>query len=389
MKWRIVLIVIFLILTSGVANYKELNELAIVSSLGIEKSEDGNYKVSVQVMNSKKSDSGTESSGSQSNITVYTSEDKTVQAALRSIINESPKKLHPSHLKLLIISEEVAREGVHPALDLFIRNTDVNYDTILLIAKEGSAPLDIISTLTPIEMNPSANISDSLEETYKYEGTAIKKTLYSILDETIKDYHEALVSSVELVGKKEEGKKLDNIESSVPETKVVISDVAYFNGDKMVGYISKNDAKVYNMINNDLKNTIIQLNKESVNLAFEVLQSKCKKNLKINDGKISIKLSFDITANLVEASGKITIRDEKDLKEFENALARKITNMVNEYLNNLETKYMVDISGFGDMLYKKYYKDFIKISKNYLNNIDFSVETKVSLENEGSVLRND
>ena len=103
MRWRILILAIALIVGGGIANYKELNELAIVSSIGIDKSENGNYLVSVQVMNSKKPNSSSESSGNNSQITVYTAESQTIQEALRSMVNESPKKFHLSHLQLLVI----------------------------------------------------------------------------------------------------------------------------------------------------------------------------------------------------------------------------------------------------------------------------------------------
>ncbi len=386
MKWRILLILILLIFTGGIANYKELNELAIVSSIGIDKTDDGTYKVSVQVMNSKKNGSGTEAASSQSQITVYTNEDKTIQGALRSVINESPKKLHLAHLKLVILSEEVARDGLEEPLDFFMRNTDVNYEIVLLIAKEGSSPFDIISTLTPVEMNPSTNIFDSLEATFRYEGTATQNTLYKTVDKIMKEYDSNLISSVELIGNKEEGKSLENIEDSVSETKVIISNAAYFKDGKLMGYITKDETKVYNMISNDLKNAIIQTKIDDIDLAFQILESKAKTDVSMEDGSFKVKLAVDITANLTEVKGKYNIKNEDDLKKLEDALEKEIKAMVVSYLNNLKEEYKVDISGFGDMFYKKYGNKFKEKSQNYLSKIDFSIKVETSLKNEGSVL---
>ena len=48
------LIPILLILITGCYNYRELNQLAITTGIGIDKGEEKNYKVTVQVLNTKK-----------------------------------------------------------------------------------------------------------------------------------------------------------------------------------------------------------------------------------------------------------------------------------------------------------------------------------------------
>ncbi len=58
---------------TGCYNYRELNQLAITSAIGIDKTEDG-YKVTVQVINTQKQGSGSNSSGEQPKIFVYENE---------------------------------------------------------------------------------------------------------------------------------------------------------------------------------------------------------------------------------------------------------------------------------------------------------------------------
>ena len=79
-----IIIIIFIFLLTGCFNYTELNKMAIVSSIGIDKEND-NYVVTVQIMNAKESD---ETEGSQ--VSVYTEKGKTILYALTQSSGPSP-----------------------------------------------------------------------------------------------------------------------------------------------------------------------------------------------------------------------------------------------------------------------------------------------------------
>ena len=130
---------------------------------------------------------------------------------------------------------------------------------------------DIISTLTPIEQNPTQNLYDSLKSAHIYEGTAVDKTVSHVQDEILKEFYETSVDSIYLEGEPEEGIESDNIEKATTSTKVLISEIAYFEKDVLKGYISLDDSKVYNMLNNKLKNIdLIPI------LSYIFLKGKCR-----------------------------------------------------------------------------------------------------------------
>ena len=141
---------------TGCYNYRELNQLAITSAIGIDKTEDG-YKVTVQVINTQKQGSGSNSSGEQPQFFVYENEGKTLQEAFRYLILESPRRLYVNHTVLLLMSEEVARDGILNVLDLFFRDSEFNKQFLTAVVKESSAR-DVLTILTPLETLNSNNL---------------------------------------------------------------------------------------------------------------------------------------------------------------------------------------------------------------------------------------
>ena len=111
MRYKLIVIIIAMILLNGLNNSRELNDLAIVSAIGIDK-EDGNFKVSAIVLNPEKQDSGSSSSSASNKMIVYEKTASSVQEAIRSMILESPKRLYLAHMELLLISEEVAKKDL-------------------------------------------------------------------------------------------------------------------------------------------------------------------------------------------------------------------------------------------------------------------------------------
>ena len=133
MKKIIILSIILLPLLTGCYNYRELNNLSIVTAISIEKNNDL-YKVTVQVVNPRK-DTDT-SKGNQPSFITYNKTSKSIQQALREMIKDSPNKIYASHIQLIIIDEDLAKDGISPILDFLIRDPEFRDEFYVLIAQD-------------------------------------------------------------------------------------------------------------------------------------------------------------------------------------------------------------------------------------------------------------
>ena len=88
MKKIIILLIILLPLLTGCYNYRELNDLSIVTAMSIEKNNDL-YKVTVQVVNPRKDTDA--SKGNQPSFITYNKTSKSIQQALREMIKDQIK----------------------------------------------------------------------------------------------------------------------------------------------------------------------------------------------------------------------------------------------------------------------------------------------------------
>ena len=111
MKKIKLLIILGLIFTlTGCYNYRELNQLAITSAIGLDKHED-EYQVSIQVMNTQKQGNDGTSTGDQPKYITYKEKGKTLQSAIRNIVLDLPIQRSLETMGRIFFSEEKNRAG--------------------------------------------------------------------------------------------------------------------------------------------------------------------------------------------------------------------------------------------------------------------------------------
>ena len=168
-------IILLLFLMTGCWNYQELNNISISTAIAIDMNEDNEYEVSTLIANSRKSQTSSQESESQS--VIYTGKGKTISEAFKDIDLYNPRKNYIGHVAVLVISEEVAQKGLENILDFFARNSEATRRFQMIIAKDDKAK-DIIKILTPLETYSAQNISSNLKYSKESQATSIS-ILYS------------------------------------------------------------------------------------------------------------------------------------------------------------------------------------------------------------------
>lgn len=393
MKTKIFILIVAMFLFNGLANSRELNDLAILSSMGIELDEDGNYLITVQILNTKKPDSssGNSSSGESgtSNVTVFKSNSSTIHGALRDIVLQSSKKIYIAHMELLLVSEEVAKTDMFDILDFFIRDNENSNNFILAVTKD-TTPKEVLEILTPLETNPTQSIKNTIKATYKNKGTTIDNILTENIQIMLKPGMNMVAASVGIDGevKKEEGS--DNINSSASSAKVIAKELAYFDKKSLMGYLTEEEGLYYNLGLDDLKSGMLNMGTKEDGYVVEILNAKSSSTPRVENDKYIIDFNFDLSCAITEISRekKIETFDEEVIIQKE--IEERIKNGFESFANKCKNEYESDLIGFGNIYYKRLNKEYEKLmakyGDDYLRHIDINTNVKVKLVNEGSVM---
>lgn len=383
MKKLFILTLIFL--TCGCYNYKELNDIAITSAIGIDKDEEG-YKVTVQVINTQKS-GGDESSTDGTKIVVYEQSGKTIQEAVRYMILESPKRLYPNHMQILLISEDVAREGIGNTLDLLSRDPEVQKDFYVLVTKDVSAN-DILKTLTPLDTIVSSNIQKTLKTDSNFLGISELITFDDLISDYLNKNIEISLPSITLTGNSEESDKLENIEQSDSDAKLVISEMTIFKDDKLLGYLDEKQSIFLSFAKGTIKNSLIGFEYKDGYINVECYDVDVSMDV---DKSNNIKISIDGKVTINEVTSNVDLEKNKVIEKINNKLNSEIKINTLKTINHIRKTYNSDVFGFLDLIYKNNNSSYKKIKSGWyidgFKNASISIESNIKVTEKGNIVR--
>lgn len=352
---KYVLVLILLVLAfNGMDNLRELTNLAIVTSIGIDITEDQKYLATAIVLDTSSKENSNEG-------IIYEAEGNTVQEAVRNIVDISPKKLYIGHLETLIISEEIAREKLMGTLDFFIRDNEGSNNFYLFVAS-GSNSKEVIKAIN----DSKESMKEKLLSSTRYKGNCNKDTLNDIIQDILKPGKDVLVNSCKIEDKN-----------------VKIENMAYFKSWNMQGFLNDQESIMLNILNNNIENTIITTENANRNIVSEVISSKCK--MKLNKDTDTINIDIVMEANISETGKEITIQNKEEMNDAEILLEKIVKEKIEECIRKMKNEYSSDLIGIGNLLYRK--KDSLFKDNDYLNKINILVNVDFKILNQGGVIK--
>lgn len=420
--------IIILTTLTGCYDYREINTLAIVSATEINKIGD-EYQVSVQAINPQAPDKTT---NSQAPFIIYTGTGKTIQEAYRSITLSASRFMYSNHLDLLIINEKIAKENISDLIDYYIRNPGIRNEFYVLISKDDN----ILSITTPIDEISSASIKESIENNYKYYGVSSRTTFSEFVNMNLNPNQEIVLPTIELIKNtptedknineskdnnedvntnkdkdnndnndknksnnsedknnksnqeenESDGTSNKNTEKTEVKDKYLLGGYAIFKNNKLIGYLNNKESINYNILTNNIKNTIITYEcSKNKYLAVEITNSNS--SIKTKNNKVSI--NINLKGNINESHCNIDITKNKNIKKISHEIEEKLNKEITNDILNVRDNYHTDIYKFKDIIYKHDYSYYQKIKNNYdeaYQNLDISVKTNIQLVEKGNIL---
>lgn len=380
---KVIVSLIILISLTGCWNYKELNDYSIVTGIAIDKTDD-EYEVSVLISNAPKS-SGDNSDSSQSQTVVYSGTGKSLFEAFKQIGLISPKEVYIGSFSVLIVSEEVARDGLESVVDLFVRYTSARNNFYIAVAKDVKAK-DTIKIITPLTSFPSQTIADNLEFTTDLQGAITKTSFNDLLSILLRDGIDPAINSITIVGDPKEGESKENLESTEPKAYIKLGNLGIFKNDKLVDWTSHEESLGINMINGKVSEMYLTLEYNDGYVVVDTTAFSSSVKVSVKNNKPVVDISVEGEARIIEVRGNINLEDTKVIEELQKKSNKQIKSDINKAIDKaIENK--ADIFGFGLKFYQNHPKYFESVKddwNNMLGEIDFNIKSNLVLKTKVS-----
>lgn len=380
---KIFILCLLIFCVCGCWNYKELDDYSIITGIAIDKEKD-DYEVSVLISNaSKSSGENTESSGSES--VVYSGKGNSIFKALKDISLISPKELYLDHFSILIISEEIANQGIYNIVDFFLRYPNARKDFSVAITKDCLAK-DTLKIITPLTDFPSQSLADNLQFSSKLQGSISNLNYNELIYDLIAPGKEVSMNSIKIIGNIKKGASKDNIESSEPKTNLKLGNLAIFKGDKFITWATEEESYGINIIKNKITEMYIKIKINDGYVVVSPVNFKSDIKIKIKNNKPHIYINSSGNAKVMEVNGHIDLENDSIIKEIEKKSNKKIEKYISKALN-LAIKNETDIFGFGLSLYKNNPKYFDNVKNSWnrdLRDVNFYIKSDLVIKSISS-----
>jgi len=379
-----ILLLIFLVLSifllTGCHSYQGIEGLAYVVALGIDKGVSNAIKLSIQiaVLNQP---SGSSSSSQSTESTVISVDCSTIDSGIALINSYISKKVNISHCKAIIISEELATDGISDHIFTLANNIEVRPDCNIIISRCSAS--DFLENSRPVLESISARyyelILNSSEYTAYIDNIYLSDFYSNILNTTTEAT--AILGGLNSNGtKKEASSSIDLLNGNykadeVPleaTNKIANLGLAVFSGDRLVGELNNMETLCHMIITNNLETATITIPNPvdlENNISLNISLSKPTKNtVKLVNGFPYISSQIYISSNMYSLDSTLDLSDNDTLIEIQNTFNDYLEKAIAQYLYKTSKELKADIVGFGEQLLSSYITWDDWIQSDWLNN---------------------
>ncbi|WNS73485.1 Ger(x)C family spore germination protein [Bacillus sp. DTU_2020_1000418_1_SI_GHA_SEK_038] len=381
------LLISLVIIVSGCWNRRELNELAIVVGLGIDKSDD-QYLVTAQVVNpgeiAKKG-----GGGGKTPVIVYQEKGETIFQAIRKITTVAPRKLYFAHQRMLVFGEELAKEGIGEALDFLSRDPELRTDFYIVVAKDAKAG-DVLKILTHLEAIPANKMFTSLETSEKAWAPSVTVTLDKLIADMVSDGINPALTGITIKGDLEMGETMKNLEKTGLNTKLQYQGMALFNNDKLIGWLNDDDSRGLHYSTGTVKSSVGVIScPKGGKIGIEVVRTKADLKAMVKNGepKGTIKVQVEGNVGDVKCRG-LDLKKTETIYNLEKIGEKALKEVIQSSIEVTQKEFQSDVFGFGEALHRSdpaYWKKVKKEWNQKFSEMPVTIEVDVKIRQTGTI----
>ncbi|MBO9607250.1 MAG: Ger(x)C family spore germination protein, partial [Paenibacillaceae bacterium] len=349
------------LLLTGCWNRRELNELAITVGMGIDKSGD-QYIVSAQVVDPGEVTARKGATGNRTPVVLYREQGASVIEAMRKMTTKAPRRIYMAHLRMLVIGEELAREGIAPVLDFFSRGHELRTDFFITIAKNDRAE-NILKVLTPLEKIPANEMFDSLESSQHFWSPTNGVFLDKLMNQLVAPGRNPAITGIHIVGDKAQSGRQSNLSVIEPPGQLQYVGFGVFRLDKLIGWLNDDESKGYNYLVNQVSSAVANFEcpDGSGRVVLEILRSRTRlTGKKTADGNPKIQVDLRAEGDVAEIACRIDLNDPAVFEQLQTLGEERLRALMEEAIHVAQKEMDDDFLGFGAALNRSYPKDWEK-----------------------------
>lgn len=317
-------------------------------------------------------------------VTLFQETGNSIQDAGRKMITSSTRKVYTGQLQMLIIGEELAKEGLSDVLDHISRDHQYRKDFFVVIAR-GTKAENILKVYTLIDRIPANKMQRSLDNASKALGTTASVNTDQFMSDIINKGKEAVLTGIKVHGNRALGETTKNGQQIDPSAELHYNGLAVFKKDRLVGWLNEEESKGYIYTQGEIRSTtvVFPCPRGKKNITVEVLRTQEKTQFKKINGTPQIDIKISLEGNVSDAQCAIDLSKPETITQLEKLTEKDIKRTIAAALKAAQKKYKSDIFGFGDVINRTNPTYWEKVQKDWdqqeFPDLQVNVEVKADI----------
>ncbi len=325
---KILILIVTVLLLGGCYDNIELNNLAIITGLGIDYQDD-NFVVTYEILNDTKTEDNTA-------MLSYTEKGsgKTINEAFTDANFRVGKKPFFAHLKIVVLSESIIKDKLDQIIDYLLRDTNIRDEFIMMVAN-GTSPDTIFKHNDDNNPVVSDLIFNLITNEIYNDNLAINEPYQKVLAKLVSHKFDVILGSLSII-----------------DDAVSLNNFYIFKGYNVENKLDRRNSTLYSLFNENVYSLDFTKNYGEDVVTISVNSSK--KNIDISQDEINITL--DLEARIIENSADLDLKKEETYRKLNQEFGKIIQKEVNNFVKILQEN-KSDVLGFQDLYYKKMRKE--------------------------------
>ncbi len=336
MMMIMVLVCIALSLT-GCWDYTEIEKLDFVLGAGVDQLEPDLVVVAEMVKNSG---SGQEIEVEQ---LVMSTKGRSLSSSARALSNPAGRIVYWPHAQVYLISEEVAQDGILPAIEYVIRSRYVRTTVHLFVTKNCTVE-EVFKSKPPFNDTVSEHLESVLQMQAIVAGF-FPQQVWQFTSDLTSEGISATVPTIQLVHNR-------------GELAPIVEGTAVFKMDQMVGWLDGDESQIFALLKGLYQNAYFVMDTRTSNGVFPITYETISNNVAVKPivegekGSVSIELNLKLNVVEIGAAG-IDFKDEAQVRSIEEQISHTLNRRIKDLLSKIQVEYNSDVLGFGQLFRRK------------------------------------
>lgn len=385
-------LIFMLTFLSGCYDARGIEDLAYVTALGIDITDNNILSLTFQIsIPGTSSESGSSQSSKTENTTVQCS---SIDSGISLVNSYISKQINLSHCKAIVFSEKIASKGLNQYIDTLSNNVEIRPDCNIIISRCPAK--DFIENATPSIETLTARYYEVALKSSEYTGYTTSTELATFVNNIKNSFIQAvaILGGINTGDNKLTQEPYVGIDGSYKANETPIDDAnnvetygtAVFRDDKLVGELTGLETICFLLISDKIEICTVSVPspfKPDSEIDLSIRKSKNPRiNVDLANGTPNISVDLFLEAHGLTLNDTIDYTSINDVENLKNSAEQYLKMRVTDFLNKTAKEFNSDICGFGKYALSKYltWNDWenSKWADNYKNST-FSINVNVSV----------